>query len=116
MPKNQDSKQKSRLEGEKRSLENAINQLDRDIKNIEGDIEAIGKRVFNESETQKSFESTKNNYTRIKKPDFLLPEVGELFETRDTFYLEISDDKDLELANELVNRYTGKNYKVVAKV
>lgn len=116
VPKNQDSKQKSRLEGEKRSLENAINQLDRDIKNIEGDIEAIGKRMFNESETQKSFESTKNNYTRIKKPDFLLPEVGELFETRDTFYLEISDDKDLELANELVNRYTGKNYKVVAKV
>lgn len=116
LPKNQDTKQKSHLEGEKHSLENAITQLNRDIGNIDDDIEKINNREFNENETQKSFENTKNNYMRIRKPDFLLPEVGELFETRDTFYLEISDDKDLEKANELANRYTGKNYKVVAKV
>lgn len=116
MPKNQDAKQKNRLVEEKRSLENAITKLKREIENIDIDIETIGKREFNENETQKSFEKTKNNYVRIKKPDFLLPEVGELFETRDTFYLEISDDRDLERANELANRYTGRNYKVVAKV
>ena len=116
VPKNPDAKQKSSLEGEKRSLENAVPRIDREIKNIEDDIEVIKKREFNESEVRKSFENTKNNYMRIRKPDFLLPEVGELFETRDTFYLEISDDKDLEKANELANRYTGKNYKVVAKV
>ena len=116
LPKNQDTKQKSRLEGEKHSLENAITQLNRDIGNIDDDIEKINNREFNENETQKSFENTKNNYMRIRKPDFLLPEVGELFETRDTFYLEISDGKDLEKANELANRYTGKNYKVVARV
>lgn len=116
VPKNPDAKQKSSLEGEKHSLENAITQLNRDIGNIDDDIEKINNRVFNESEVRKSFENTKNNYMRIRKPDFLLPEVGELFETRDTFYLEIFDDKDLEKANELANRYTGKNYKVVAKV
>lgn len=116
VPKNQDAKQKNRLVEEKRSLENAITKLKREIENIDIDIETIGKREFNENETQKSFEKTKNNYVRIKKPDFLLPEVGELFETRDTFYLEISDDRDLERANELANRYTGRNYKVVAKV
>ena len=116
VPKNQDAKQKNHLVEEKRSLENAITKLKREIENIDIDIETIGKREFNENETQKSFEKTKNNYVRIKKPDFLLPEVGELFETRDTFYLEISDDRDLERANELANRYTGRNYKVVAKV
>lgn len=116
VPKNQDAKQKNRLVEEKRSLENAITNLKREIENIDIDIETIGKREFNENETQKSFEKTKNNYVRIKKPDFLLPEVGELFENRDTFYLEISDDRDLERANELANRYTGRNYKVVAKV
>ena len=116
VPKNSDANQKNRYEGEKRSLENEIIQIDRQIANIDGDIKKIEESEFNKSDVQKSFEKTRNNYTRIKRPDFLLPEVGELFETKDTFYLEISDDKDLEKANELEKRYTGKNYKVVARV
>ena len=116
VPKNSDVKQKNRYEEEWRDLDKGITQLTRDIANIDEAITKIEKSEFNKDDVQKSFEKTRNNYIRLKKPDFLIPDVGILYETRDSFYLEISDDKDLEKANELENRYTGKNYKVVAKV
>ena len=54
-----------------------------------------------------------HEYKKFIIPAFALPEVGSLFETNDSYYLEIDDYDELGKAKELQQRYKNKNYKVV---
>ncbi|MDX4040296.1 hypothetical protein, partial [Aliarcobacter skirrowii] len=54
-----------------------------------------------------------NEYKKLNIPKFILPEVGVLYETNNSYFLEIVYKKDISKANELKQRYCDKDYKVV---
>jgi len=54
-----------------------------------------------------------HEYKAFRIPKYALPEVGTLYETNDSYYLEIMDYDQLDKAKELEKRYNNKNYKVV---
>ncbi len=62
----------------------------------------------------KNFSKNKN-MKKLIRPKYKVPEVGELFETKDTYYLEIENYEELEIANSLKEQYIEKNFKIVAK-
>jgi len=102
-------------------------KLNKNIKSIESTIDILQKAInenyleftYNPKQNEiKNFNKNKTNSNEYKKldiPKYILPEVGILFETKENYYLEILDKKDLKKANELSQRYSDKkNYKVVA--
>jgi len=102
-------------------------KLEKFINNISNNIDLISKEIedkysnfkYNPKENEiKNFNKNKSNsnhYKALSIPKYTLPEVGVLFETKDSYYLEIVDLEDLNKANELSQRYKDKQkYKVVA--
>lgn len=85
----------------------------------------IGLEEFIEVEFKEFFESiiksNKNKkksheYKKLNIPKFTLPEVGVLYETNNSYFLEIVYKEDIIKANELKQRYCDKDYKVVVGV
>lgn len=105
--------------------ENKKGKLDKNIKSIEFEINKLNKELAdNYSEFKydtkqneiKNFNKNKTNSNEYKKlniPKFILPEVGVLYETNNSYFLEIVYKKDINRANELKQRYCDKDYKVV---
>lgn len=54
-----------------------------------------------------------NEYKKLNIPKFILPEVGVLYETDNSYFLEIVYQEDITKANELKQRYCDKDYRVV---
>ena len=113
-PKNSNKSEKRKIESDLLTENKNKQRLEADIKNLNEEIQKKEQQRFDFDEAQNRERSLKNAFAGLKKPSFILPEVGTLYETKDSFYLEITDYKDLEKANELKNRYIGKDYKVVA--
>lgn len=115
-PQNPNKSEKKKIESELSSERNKKQRLEADIENLNEDIQKNEKQRFDFNEAQNRERILKGAFAGLKRPSFLLPEIGTLYETKNSFYLEITDYDDLEKANELRNRYTGKDYKVVAGV
>ena len=115
-PQNPNKSEKRKLESDLSSERDRKQRLEAEIKTLGEDIQKIEKLSFDFDEAQNRERGLKNAFAGLKRPSFLLPEIGTLYETKNSFYLEITDYDDLEKANELRNRYTGKDYKVVAGV
>ena len=113
-PKNSNKSEKRKIESDLLTENKNKQRLEADIRNLNEEIQKKEQQRFDFDDAQNRERSLKNAFAGLKKPSFILPEVGTLYETKDSFYLEITDYKDLEKANELKNRYIGKNYKVVA--
>ncbi|MDX4066143.1 hypothetical protein Q6A91_08945 [Aliarcobacter skirrowii] len=100
-------------------------KLDKNIKSIEFEINKLNKELadnyfefkYNTKQNEiKNFNKNKTNSNEYKKlniPTFILPEVGVLYETNNSYFLEIVYKKDISKANELKQRYCDKDYKVV---
>jgi hypothetical protein len=101
-------------------------KLNKSIKSFESTIDKLNKEIvdnysefkYNPKQNEiKNFNKNKTNsneYKALTIPMYVLPDVGVLFETKDSYYLEILDNEDLIKANELHQRYNDKlNYKVV---
>lgn len=100
-------------------------KLDKNIKSIEFEINKLKKELednyfefkYNTKQNEiKNFNKNKTNSNEYKKlniPKFILPEVGVLYETNNSYFLEIVYKKDISKANELKQRYCDKDYKVV---
>ncbi len=100
-------------------------KLDKNIKSIEFEINKLNKELadnyfefkYNTKQNEiKNFNKNKTNSNEYKKlniPKFILPEVGVLYETNNSYFLEIVYKKDISKANELKQRYCDKDYKVV---
>lgn len=116
----QDEKEKEKQSENQNELKSAkvkIEEFQKNISKAESDIDKLENEVNKESEKRYNRKASESELdaTRLKKenkdiqmlkePDFLLPEVGVLYETSDSFYLEIEDDKDLDKAEELCKRY-----------
>ena len=93
-----------------KSLEKSLSKLNQDISNN------YTKFVFEPKKNEMVHLSKGNTlkYKEFKIPAFALPEVGILYESNDSYYLEIHDYEHLDKAKELEQRYNNKNYKVVA--
>jgi chromosome segregation ATPase len=114
-----------RLKKELVSLENREKDLNRDISRIKKRNELLEKELEdkysrfvyqpNKNEMSNLKSSNSDSFREFSVPKFALPEVGTLFENKDSYFLEISDFDELDKANELKKRYTDKNYKVVVK-
>ena len=113
-PKNSNKSEKRKIESDLLTENKNKQRLEADIRNLNEEIQKKEQQRFDFDEAQNRERSLKNAFAGLKKPSFILPEVGTLYETKDSFYLEITDYNDLEKANELKNRYIGKDYKVVA--
>lgn len=98
-----------KLENKFKKLESNINTLKQEIKNYY--TEFFYKQ--NKSELSHLNKEKLQKYNDFSIPAFALPEVGELYETNDSYYLEIDDYDELDKAKELQQRYKNKNYKVV---
>jgi len=72
------------------------------------------KEEKKENELQNIRKNTKKEI-KLTIPRYVLPEVGVLYENKESYFLEIEFFKELEKANKLKDRYIDKNYKVVAK-
>ncbi|MEA2099973.1 MAG: hypothetical protein U9P72_07575 [Campylobacterota bacterium] len=101
-------------------------KLEKRIKNSKGEIERLNKELedkysrfsysytTNELNNLKGSENSSQQYQTSKLPKYRLPEVGVLYETNSSYFLEISTFDELDKANELSKRYVDKdNYKVV---
>ena len=73
------------------------------------------KEVFEISEEKNELENLKKTDIRLTIPEYVLPEVGVLFENKESYFLEIEYYEELDKANELKERYIDKTYKVVVK-
>lgn len=105
--------------------ENKKGKLDKNIKSIELEINKLTKELsdnysefkYNTKQNEiKNFNKNKTNSNEYKKldiPKYILPEVGVLYETNNSYFLEIVYKKDITKANELKQRYCDKDYKVV---
>ena len=125
LEKEKENKQK-KLEREIQSLEkekeNKQKKLEREIENIKRVLDQDYQSFVYQPNQNELQHLQKNQPTTIKKfepyqlPQYALPEVGELFEDKNNYYLEIEDDDDLEKANEIAEkRYTDKPTKITAK-
>ncbi len=93
-----------------------ISRSTKDIERVEKEIEdSYTKFEYKPNRSELSnLKSSKTQEYRIPDiPKFALPEIGTLFETKENYFLEIVDYDDLQKANELKQRYTNKQYKVV---
>ena len=115
-PQNPNKSEKKKIESELSSERSKKQRFEADITNLIEKNQNIEQQMFDFDEAQNRERSLKGAFAGLKRPSFLLPEIGTLYETKNSFYLEITDYDDLEKANELRNRYTGKDYKVVAGV
>ncbi len=112
-----DSKLLKSIDSDISSKQNSIQKKNNILSGRKKDLENEENKKFNVPTIDDQMKDIKRDFSPvIKEPDFILPEVGELFETKHTFFLEITDTEDLAQANELKKRYTSKEYKVVAKV
>jgi|GEM_PF-1469922 hypothetical protein len=102
---NDQYKQKNKL----KKLEININNLIQEIRNNYTNFDYKPKK----SELSHLSNEKIHEYKKFIIPAFALPEVGSLFETNDSYYLEIDDYDELGKAKELQQRYKNKNYKVV---
>ena len=115
-PQNPNKSEKKKIESELSSERSKKQRFEAEITNLIEKNQNIEQQMFDFDEAQNRERSLKGAFAGLKRPSFLLPEIGTLYETKNSFYLEITDYDDLEKANELRNRYTGKDYKVVAGV
>ncbi len=101
-------------------------KLNKSIKNSKNDIDRLSNEIkdkytnfkyIQKDNEMKNFSKSGNNlnaYKTFSLPKYSLPEVGTLYETNNSYFLEISTYEELNKANELSQRYTDKqNYKVV---
>lgn len=122
-----DNKQKE-LEKLKNSLtnkneKNKNKQEQKKLKNLESNIERL-KQDLDNNYTSFVYKPKQNELSNLSKekavkckefavPRFALPETGVLYESNDSYYLEIKDNEQLHQAKELAKRYNDKNYQVV---
>jgi chromosome segregation ATPase len=104
----------------------SIDKLEKDEKEARRQLEIL-KREIKEKYERFIFKpgisevshTKKNNHNSIKQlpcPKYPLPEVGELFEDSNSYYLEIEHYEEISKANEIAkNRYIDKPCHVVAK-
>ncbi|MBL1352766.1 MAG: hypothetical protein COA61_005445 [Zetaproteobacteria bacterium] len=97
---------------QKNKLENKIQNLKQGIKNRYTDFNYKPKK----NELSYLSKETTQEYETPAIPAFSLPEVGELYETKDSYFLEILSFEQLDKAKELQQRYKNKSYKVVVGV
>lgn len=100
-------------------------KLDKNIKSIEFEINKLNKELSdnyfefkydtkqNEIKNFNKNKTNSNEYKKLNIPKFILPEVGVLYETNNSYFLEIVYKEDINKANELKQRYCDKDYKVV---
>ena len=118
--------------GEKKKLENNLKKLNdfrnKNIKELSTaeleDFVYEFKNFYNEVFELKE-ERKENELQNIRKktkkeikltiPKYVLPEVGVLYENKESYFLEIEYYEELDKANELKERYIDKAYKVVVK-
>lgn len=103
---NNSNKQKKKL----KKLKHNLDILKKDIENNY----VIFQYKHKKNELSYLSREEKQEYKKFTIPKFFLPEIGVLYETKDSYYLEIQQNAELEKANELQQRYIDKNYKVVA--
>jgi hypothetical protein len=103
-------KQRSKITTNIKRLENEIDKNKKEITESYTNFEYKPKG----NELNNLSNNSKPQYRSLKLPKYALPEVGELYETKDSYFLEILSRSDLAKANELKARYDDKNnYKVV---
>lgn len=105
-------------------------KLNKKINNLKGELKGFIKDLENNyskfvyqprsnelKNLKKGNESiTYKKYQEYTLPKFALPEVGELYEDTDKYYLEISKYSELDKAKNIItNRYTDKASKIVVK-
>lgn len=114
-PKNNQQKE---LEQKQNSLKRELEKLRNSLASNQQEQETKQAETFNRKSAEERLKEIRKelSFLPLKKPAFLLPEIGELFEDNKNFYLEISDWEDLQKAKELSQRYKTKSYYVVAKV
>ncbi len=106
-------KEQTKLHKNINSLESKIDNLNKEISDNYFEFKYNPKQ--NEIKNFNKNKTNSNEFKGLNVPKYILPEVGILFETQDSYYLEILDKKYLKKANELSQRYSDKkNYKVVA--
>lgn len=98
-------------------------KLEKEIKRGENNLDSLKKEIddnyieFKYNLKQNEIKNLNKNINRdlekLVKPKYSLPEVGVLYETTNSYYLEIKDYSELEEANNLKQRYQDKDYKVV---
>jgi len=103
-------------------ISNTINKKESIIKSIISEIDRK-YTTFNYNGSQNELSNLQKKNKKIQQfsnfviPDYLLPEVGTLFEDNNNYYLQIRSYDELEKANEISkNRYTNKKCKVVVRV
>jgi len=116
--KAQSDKQKSDKE-ELNKLENEQKDVNRQLDLLSREIEETYQKFNFKPGISEVSHTKKNNSDSIKQllcPKYPLPEVGELFEDSNSYYLEIEHYEEISKANEIAkNRYIDKPCHVVAK-
>lgn len=106
-----DEKKKGKLDKNIKSIEFEINKLNKELSDNYSEFKYNTKQ--NEIKNFNKNKTTSNEYKKLNIPKFILPEVGVLYETNNSYFLEIIYKKDISKANELKQRYCDKDYKVV---
>ncbi len=105
-------KEQSKLNKSIKNSKNDIDRLSNEIKEKYTNFKYIPKN--NELKNLNKSDNNSNSYKTFSLPKYSLPEVGILYETKDSYFLEILTHEELDKANELSQRYEDKqNYKVV---
>jgi len=99
----------SKSEIKLKKLESNANKLSQEIKDNYTKFEYKP----NKSELSHLSKEKIQEYKNFTIPVFALPEVGVLYETNDSYFLEIQNYEQLDKAKELQQRYKNKNYDVV---
>lgn len=100
-------------------LEKDEKEAQRQLDNLKREIQERYQRFVFKPGISEVTHTKKNNHNSIKQlpcPKYPLPEVGELFEDSNSYYLEIEHYEEISKANEIAkNRYIDKPCHVVAK-
>ncbi len=109
---------KKELEQKRNSINRKLEDLKKSLENNQQKQETKSAETFKRKSDEERLKEIRKelSFFPLKKPAFLLPDVGELFEDSKNFYLEISDWENLQKANELSQRYKTKPYHVTTKV
>ncbi|NVJ53922.1 MAG: hypothetical protein HWD90_09495 [Campylobacteraceae bacterium] len=109
--KEKNTKEFTKIEKEIRTIENKIDSLKHEINDKYSEFKYNPKQ--NEIKNFKKNKTNSNEYKKLNIPRYILPEVGVLYETNNSYFLEIIFEEDINKANELKQRYCDKDYKVV---
>jgi len=112
---NQNNAELNRLEKKQRTLEAEIRALETDIEKKYTTFQYSSSN--NELQHLKKSNNKNTPYQAFNIPQYVLPEVGILFEDKKHYYLQIETEKALKQANQIAeNRYINKPCSVVAKL